>query len=366
MLATSSQKKILVYQIGSIGDTVVTIPSLLAVRRHFGKRASIILLHESRPGLPTTPQSVLPDGIVDEFIEYAFAPSMVKKITVVGSLLRKIRNLKFDAVVYMAPCERSSKQVKRDKLFFQLCGIPDKIGFHVFPPWELYPRDPDGFAGTVEYEAMGRLKRLMLDNIDVTVESDFSKPFLTLPKKEIDMAGAWLKKERAFPELPLVAICPGAKKPSCLWPLENFIEVCSYIQKHRRYEMVVVGGTAEREKADAIVKNNPVILNAAGQFSVLGSAGILKHCLFVIGLDTGTTHLASAAGIPCVGIYGGHSHPGRWYPIGSKSVIVKNRASCMGCNADICLIEGHPCMNGISVDEVIKAIARLEAQLFGG
>ena|GEM_PF-6385719 len=55
------RKRILVYQIGSIGDTIVSIPALRVIRRHYGSDAKIVLLHDVRHGV-LTPSNLLAGG----------------------------------------------------------------------------------------------------------------------------------------------------------------------------------------------------------------------------------------------------------------------------------------------------------------
>jgi len=357
---------ILVYQTGSIGDTVVTIPALKAIRRHYGPDTEICLLHETRREVNTTPADLLAGSPeVDRFLSYPLAKKKGRKFLSAAVLWWRLRHENFQAVVYLAPSQRTAEQVKRDARFFRLCGIPQLIGFQAFPKESLYPVDSDGRPGQVKHEALCRLERLQTDGIDVSIETDLSLPFLRLPQGDLDEALRWLGLKRQKSDKKLVAICPGAKQPANFWPVERFIEIGKRLAENGKYELIIVGGQAEAQTGDQMVKAWGEGLNAASQFSVAGSAALLSQCAFIIGLDTGTTHLAGALGTPCVALYGARENPGRWEPLGKEHIVLRKKVLCAGCRLieTPCPIAGHPCMTGLDVETVWRAILQMEIRL---
>lgn len=348
--------KILVYQIGSIGDTVVTVPALKAVRRHFGPDARITLLHEVRADIPVTPADILAGRTeVDEFLGYPVVSWGWGFAAALARLILQIRSNRYLAVVYLAPGERPASRVRRDALFFRACGISRRIGFHAYSDDVLYPaRDPNGAPGRVRHEALFRLERLRRDGIDISIESVLSEPFLDFPLSE--SVRGWLEGARSHPGRPLIAICPGSKQPANKWPLDRFMELGRRLIATGNYELLVVGGAGERPAGEALLKDWGEGVNAAGRFPVPESAMLLGVSTLCIGLDTGTTHLAAAMGIPCVAIYGGREHPGRWEPLGAGHVVLRHQVPCAGCLSRICNTGGHPCMEGIGTEEGWNAV----------
>ncbi len=359
--------KTLVYEIGTLGDTVITVPALKAVRRHFGPGAYIVLMHDKpQKGISGTPLDVLGGlGLIDEFMPYEMPNRSDLRLFSMIALALKIRSEQFQRVIYLAPSERSKVRVKRDHLFFRLCGIHELIGFHAFPDDLLYPVDEEGLPALVQHEAVLRLERIRMNGIDCSLESDLSKPFLALPMDAVKEAKEWLSCYRTKPGKPLIAICPGCKQPANSWPIDRFIEIGQRLVQQGKAEVLIVGGPAEHEIGEQMVKIWGAGLNAAGKFPVIVSAALLSQCKFMVGLDTGTTHLAAAQGIPCVAIYGSREEPGRFFPLGTGHTVLRNPVECAGCRLILepCRVYGHPCMNGITVDAVWDAIERMQLSL---
>lgn len=361
--------KTLIYEIGTLGDTVITMPALKAVRRHFGPRAHIVLMHDKpQKGISGTPLDVLGGlGLIDEFMPYEMPKRSYLRLFFMIALVLKIRSSQFQRVIYLAPSERSRARVIRDAFFFHLCGIHKQIGFHTFPDDSLYPVDEQGLPAYVQHEATLRLERIRMNGIDCSLESDLSKPFLALPADAVKEAKEWLGRYHTNPGKSLIALCPGCKQPANSWPIDRFIEIGQRLVRQGKAEVLVVGGPAEHEIGEHMVKIWGAGLNAAGKFPVLVSSALLSQCRFMVGLDTGTTHLAAAQGVPCVALYGCREEPGRFFPLGKGHIVLRNPVSCAGCRLILepCRVHGHPCMNGITTDAVWDAIERMQLSLGG-
>ncbi|MGC9951206.1 MAG: glycosyltransferase family 9 protein [Bryobacteraceae bacterium] len=346
---------ILVYQIGSLGDTIVLIPSLRAVRAHFGRDAHIAVLHNVSPaGLVTTREVLECTPLVDEFIPYHFGEPLYRRARTAFALRRQLRARRFDAVVSLLPSERSPAALRRDTWFFRSCGIPRVIGFQIVPDSVVRPRE-NGRAMPTQSEAVILLRRLRDSGIAGEANGYLRIPLLQPSRADRAAAAQWLAARRRHPERPLIALCPGCKKPANSWPLERFIELSRRILSAASAEIVIIGGPTDRTLA---AQFNPEILNAAGEFSVAGSAALLSECSLLIGLDTGTTHLAAAVGVPCVVIQSANSFAGHWDPLGDSHSVLRHDVPCAGCLCTECPVAGHPCMTGISVDEVWKIVGR--------
>ena len=353
------QRPVLVYQIGSLGDTLVSIPAYRAVRRHFGPDARIHVLHNAPPGGRASPHQVLDgSGLVDgavTFHQYGGRSTWKTWLEV----WIKLRRLKPGAVAYLAPAERAPRPIGRDKLFFRLCGIRTLLGFHACDQELLVTRGPDGRPLPVPHEAALRLGRLEQD-IAADRVGDLRVPLLDLPPEERVKARAWLETHQPSGAV-FAAVCPGANQPSKFWPMERFEEIGRRLIA-LGIEPLVIGGPVERALGDRLLAAWGQGINAAGEFSVMGSAALLSQCRFLVGLDTGTTHLAAALGVPCVALYADRDPPGQWEPLGEGHALLHHAVPCGGCRVVKCPVPNHPCMTGISTERVWATILEVNAR----
>jgi heptosyltransferase III len=341
--------KILVFLFGSLGDSIVAIPALRAVRRHFPD-AEIVMLQNFESGNLVTASEVIPASLIDRHLSYKSTAAGTGKLSNFVDLMRRIRREKFDAAVYAVMSERPARAVARDRYFFRACGIRSLYGFRAIPPAELWPVDPNGHPEKSAHEAEFRLQRLSLDGIDAMPETDLSTPLFEFRAEELEKADSWLRTKRRQPHLPLFSIAPGCKTLSNLWPFENFVLLGKLLLESYDCELMVTGGPAERELGNRLIEALGSGINAAGEFGVKDSAAVLYRSDIHIGLDTGTMHLAAAAGTRCFALFGERNNPGLWYPLGSGHAIVYHRVPCAGCHTHECPVPGHPCMTSISVE----------------
>jgi ADP-heptose:LPS heptosyltransferase len=131
------------------------------------------------------------------------------------------------------------------------------------------------------------------------------------------------------------------------------------------WEAIILGGPSDTQAAAAICRAVPGTIDACGKLSILEVAAVLEHCRVLVGLDTGTTHLAAAVGTPVVGLYGARNAPGQWEPMGEGHIVLRAAVPCEGCGAEICPVPGHPCMTGLRVDRVFDSVRRLATQPAG-
>jgi len=349
--------KILVFQIGSLGDTIIAIPALRAIRSHYGRDAHLAVLHNvSQDGIVTTKDVLACTQLVNEFIPYHFELSVGKKAQMAYSLLSQLRAKQFDAVVSLLPSGRAAGALRRDVLFFRACGIRQTIGFQPVPESVVRPRK-NGRPIEAANESIIRLQRLHDGGISTEKDGLFRTPLMHANAADARAAAEWLRARRRYPERPLVALCPGCKKPANSWPLERFIDLGRRIVASGEAEILVLGGSADRTVANRMVAEwGGEGLAAAGEFSVAGSAALISHCRLLVGVDTGSSHLAAGVGVPCVVVQSANSYPGHWDPIGESHAVLRHSVPCAGCLLNECPVVGHPCMIGITVEEVWRAV----------
>lgn len=345
---------IIVYQIGSLGDTIVSIPAYRAIRRHFANRTIKLLEAELQEGRVHPSQMLIRENLIDGTIRY---PHTVKAGSKLGLLQvwKEVFKAHPEAMVYIGPAERPPHIVERDKKFFRSTGVKNLIGFHGVDYTKYLGRDASGNLPKMPHQAELRLERLAEDGVQVHAE-DLETPLLHPTMEEREQALDWLAARRKHPGRKLLMMGISTAQPATRWPTENFQELGERITKGGLAEIVIVGGKAEAEMGERLTNFWGEGMVAAGQFGVFEMAALLSHADLYVGLDTGTTHMASAVNAPIVALYSDHHQPGEWDPLGRGHTVIMHRVPCQGCHLVTCNVPGHPCMTGITVEEVVQAV----------
>jgi ADP-heptose:LPS heptosyltransferase len=338
-LGIGRSKRVLVYRIGQIGDTVIALPALRAVRAHFSG-AHIALLTDTHTRGQVPARSVLPEaGLFDEWLSYPAATtgSSAKAIL---SVLPTLWKRRFDTLVYLAPRLRTHNQITRDLLFFRLAGIRHFIGHQGFQSLpSVNPGDP---LPRMEHEADHLLNRLAASGVPVPRPGEGSLD-LALTQDEQLAADRWLDSHPARGNERRVAICPGSKWASKVWPEPYYAELGRRLIAELDVDPVVFGGPEDAAVAERLIGGWGRGSCAAGALSVRQSAAALRRCDLYVGNDTGAMHLAAAVGTPCVAVFSAQDWPGRWYPYGPGHTILRRSVSCEGCLLSVCTEQGLRC-----------------------
>jgi heptosyltransferase III len=348
-MAAKNKQKILIYLFGSLGDTIVAIPALRTIRRHFRDAELILMENLSAEGIVRVSQ-VVPENLLDGHFDYEIPAGGFRKLLNIFTLNRRLRREKFDAAVYLVISERPAASVSRDRIFFRLSGVRRLIGFHAFSETQLYPRDENGRPAMTEHEAARKLHRLRMDGIEILPE-DSRLPLIEFSENDLRKVQNWLASRRKKTAAKLVAVAPGCKTKANVWSLENFIEIGRRLIAEN-CELLIVGGKGEFDAGNQMLAAWGEGINAAGEFSIRESGALLSLCDFYIGLDTGSTHLAAAVGTRCFALYGERNNPGQWFPGGGGHYVLNHPVECAGCRHLICPLPENYCMTGMKTEQV--------------
>lgn len=340
-------------RIGHLGDTLVALPAFWALRNAF-PRAKITLLSNSdkKNANYLAPGSILPSsGIFDEFVDYPTNVSAAESLFGAIKLAGSIRKRQFDAVFYLMPRARTTKQIARDRAFFCLGRIPAVFGLDYTANHSLAGPIPSP-TPVIDSEAKFLLD--LLENAGVAIDRDELKTDLLLSPTEKKRADDFLAESGVLDSQKLIAIAPGSKWESKIWFEDRYVEVVeALIDAHDVYP-VILGGPEDRERGERLLEHCGRGTNAAGKLKVRESAALLEHCSLYLGNDTGTMHLAAAVGVRCVAIFAAIDYPGRWTPFGSGHKVFRRSVACEGCHTPDCF-NNHICLREVTVDEVVEA-----------
>ena len=102
---------------------------------------------------------------------------------------------------------------------------------------------------------------------------------------------------------PFIALHPVATDVRRMWPIENYAGLGDALQQ-MGFQVVFTGSEDDRKAADGIIADmKQPALNVCGNFTLGGLAALLAKAALMISADTGPLHLARAVNTPTVGIY---------------------------------------------------------------
>lgn len=301
------QKPILIYRLGSLGDTIVALPCFHAIERAFPGRERLVLTNVPVSSKAAPLAIILkPGGLIDGVIDY---PVGTRSVRALWQLHKAIRATGADTLVYMA-ASRGLKNVKRDTLFFRLCGVKTIL----CAPTTADLHDNRELADGCQEPEVERLARTFVPLGDIAL-SDPTNFDLRLTVEEKAAAAAALASMGATPFL---AINMGGKVLPKDWGDENWTALLTALApKLGQAGIVAVGGGEDSERSATVLATWPgPTINLCGKLKPRESAAALGVAEVFIGHDSGPLHLAAAGGTRTVGLFGDYNRPRKWHPYG--------------------------------------------------
>ncbi len=348
----------LVYRPGSLGDTLVSLPAIAEIRRHYPEhRLSLLTESQVAGSTRVSPWTILKEtGWFDDVYFYDVRPASATERWRNVSLAMRLRAIGYHHIFSLAP-PRTTRQLCVDSCIFR--GVVGTARYHAAGRASWPPVDVGRAQG--EHEGL-RLLRI----VDGAASGDSLGSFrLAVPDLDEAMGRGLLNDLGVRPDQMLVGVGPGSGRSATTWPSERFAAVGSaLLGQFRNVVLLAIGGSSERRLCGELCAAwGPRSHNLAGRLSVFGSASVLSRCATFIGNDSGPTHLAAMVGIPCVAIFSARNAPGQWAPLGPHHVVLEDRPECAGCMLDDCVHEANKCLTRIDTGRVVReAISLIESR----
>ena len=348
----SSTERVLIYRLGSLGDTLVALPSLHLVARSF-PNAERRLLTNLPVNAKAPPAAAILEGsgLIHGYFRYAVGTRSPRELLKVWWQLRRWRP---QVLVYMGPA-RGVEMAHRDARFFRLCGIPRLIGVPLTEDSQKHRWEPAEQA--LEPEG-ARLARNLAELGDADLDAPASWD-LRLTTAEHARATEALA---ATANGPLIAVSVGTKVQSKDWGRDNWRALLNRLATlYPDHALAFCGASEESEAseftADGWRENSgSPIINLCGLLTPRESAAVLAHARVFVGHDSGPMHLAAAVQTPCVAIFAARNKPRVWFPYGKQHRVLYHQTDCWGCGLETCIVERKKCLTSITVDEVVTEV----------
>ena len=158
---------------------------------------------------------------------------------------------------------------------------------------------------------------------------------------------------------PYVVVHPGVSVPARAWAPEKSAALVEVLAV-KGWRVVITGGPAEKELTARVAgAPRPEVLDLGGETDLAGLAEVIAGADAIVVGNTGPAHLAAAVGTPVVSLFAPTVPAVRWRPWRVRHEMLFVDVPCAGCRARVCPVEGHPCLGGVTVEEVVAAVGRL-------
>jgi heptosyltransferase II len=302
-----------------VGDAVMCLPALRAIRGRFPQARVAILAK------PAVADLYARESCVDEVIRYDAEP---------GKMARTMRTHGFDCAILLQNAFEAA-------WIAWLARIPNRIG---------YSRDGRGWLLThaVPVPRRGEIPRherfyyLELLRRAGVIESLPESPLIRL-------------EHSATAATRTIGVSPGAAYGNAKrWLPERFADAAGKLAGARGASIALFGSASERPACEQIAQllNGHTVTNHAGQTTLAQFIDLAAGCELFLTNDSGAMHIASALGIPTIAVFGATDDAATG-PTGPNARVVREPVECSPCLLRECPID-HRCMSRVSADRVVK------------
>ncbi len=334
--------KILIVRLSALGDIVHALPVLAAIRKAHPDAIVDWLVEESYASILSFASGLHRRVIVraarsfemSDSVSFGGAPGYLQAVSY-------LRAQRYDAALDLQGLIKSA-------VWARASGARRVIGFS-----RTHLREPQAAWLYSETVTPKDAPHVIHKNLSVLSALDIPSAAIDIPLvphassdtiEAVDLAGG----SRSY-----VVINPGAAWPNKRWPPDRFGALAAALRERTGLRSLVTWGPSERALAESVVAASSGAASAAPSTTVSDLAVVMRNAALVISGDTGPLHIAAAMGTPLVGLYGPTwpARNGPWHP---DDVVISRADACKCHHKRECLI-GSPCINDISLDDVIDA-----------
>ena len=285
-------QNILVIDFGQLGDVVLSLPALRALRERFPQAHITVMVGKPGAELVTLSGYANATLMVDR-VALRDGPKLVS-IGRIVKLVKDVRQRKFDFVVDLHSLSETNL-----------------LGFLSGAPKRLYSRRPGrsidilaNFTPQPPVEKDHRARHLIDRYLDVVssvgVANADRLPKLRTRAEDVAVVDKLLRKGKAEAGSPLIGFFPGAGHESRRWPLERFAQLAEFLQRNDGVRPIVFAGPEERALVPQMKSLFPPATIILDKLSIPQLAAAQARISVLVSNDTGPMHIAAAVGTPVV------------------------------------------------------------------
>jgi heptosyltransferase-2 len=349
-IETSAVRKILIRGVNWVGDAVLSIPAMRAVRRLFPE-AHITLL--ATPWVSPVYSEV---EYLDEILEYE-KNGIHKGWAGLGRLAADLKQRRFDMAILLQNAFEAALLTWRARIPLRIGYARDGRSLLLTHPCKI-----DSGVRQVHqvYYYLGILSGLGLIAPKPWEQSELpTSTSIGIRKADRNAAISMLRANGIQEGDVVVSINPGAFYGEAKrWLPDRYAAVADALANRHGARIIILGAPNDMETVRTVAANmssHPVIL--AGQTTLGQLMGLLKESDLLITNDSGPMHLAAALDVPQLAIFGSTSEVATG-PLSNNATVIKHTVDCNPCFLRKCPTDFH-CMKEIAVAQVLEAADRI-------
>ena len=339
--------RILVKEVNWLGDVVMSLPALHAIRNAFPKAHLSVLIKKELASFF--------DGArwIDEVIPYGLRKGFFHGLSDRRKIVGELRARRFDLAVLFPNSFDSA-------LWPAMARIPQRAGFARDARGVLLTQRARTTPEILEVHQVHYYLNMLKQTLNISGSPDDFTPDIDSSARARMLE--FLNRSRQRPRGPLIGLAVAAAYgPAKEWPAAHYARTIDLLTEKRGAECVLIGAPSERRKSDevaSLAKSGAIV--AAGETSVAEATALLSLCTAFAGNDSGSMHVAGALGKPTVGIYGSTRFD-RTGPLGPHTKTLYKKIECSPCLKRTCRFGHYQCLWNILPEDVLRAFDELNA-----
>jgi heptosyltransferase-2 len=349
IISPETINKILVRSANWVGDAVMMLPSLVALRKAFPHAQVTVLANPWVIPLLKNHPAVDRTLILDKGRGWLSACKELARI------IFQLRGERFDlAVLFQNALEAA--------FLASLGGVRYRVGY-----------DTDGRGLFLTHKVERDRAILLVHQVEYFLglieamgwEVEGREPIVYLNDEDARSAATMLCSKGIDDDRLVVGLNPGATYGSAKrWPVDRFAVIGDWASERWDAKVVLFGSFSERDIAaqvSRLMRSHPI--NLSGETTLGEAMALIKRCNCFVTNDSGLMHIAAAFSTPLLAVFGPTDQL-QTGPIGKNTRIVRHSFECTPCLKEVCPLD-HRCMLSIEPEEVWNEMESLRREAAG-
>ncbi len=342
MLNPSEIETILVRVPNWVGDVVMSLPALEALKANFPKSSLSVLTR------PWAKDLLVSLPCVDHLLVYDPGSSVLERFKGIVQTAEFLRHQQFDLAVLFQNAFEAALLAWLGKVKYRL-GYPTDGRGPLLTHRVKKSRDDEKRHQVHYYLDIVRGMGLAVRN---------QNPKILVTSEQKKKAQKVLEQIGVNRTRPVLGLGPGAMYGEAKkWPPERFAALGDMAAEAWGANILILGSERERHIGEAVTRAmNHVATNLCGVTSLGTAIGLLSLCDFFVTNDSGLMHISAALGVPTIAIFGS-TDPAATGPLSDNAVVIRHQVDCAPCFKRTCPTDFR-CMLSITPEEVWSSLER--------